>query len=565
MSDFFQEPARLLWLIAVAAGALAWIFAESRARRMLLRLGEQRLIRELVDPAAGRRQACFVLGIAALAAGVVASARPQFGTKLTEIRRRGNDVFIAIDVSTSMLAEDMPPSRLDKAKRSLGLLVSQLKGDRIGIIAFAGDAFLACPMTLDVEAAGMFLESVDTTTVPVPGTAIGKTVRRAIDHFPRSSRARKILVLITDGEETRDSDPLGAAREATKAGVSIYPLGLGTPQGDVIKFRDSSGAVTGFKKDDKGETVLSRLDEATLIEMARLTGGEYARSTPGDDEILALAGRISAFAHETQSTQAYRVREERYQIPLLIAILLLLAEAAIPLRTGYYRALWADLNAPRRIRFPRVRLPSLIRRRSTPLVAAALAAALALASPARCDFRSDMNRGNKLCVAGNMEAARQEYFNAQASRPEAAEAPYNIGNTYLFEGNHDEALKFYASADALARNPALKSLIAYNRGCALFRAGKESEAVESFKDALRWNPGDADAKYNIEWIRNPKRPKKPQGQPKPQQGKQSQEKMSKEDAERLLQMVRDKERKAREESQKAKKGKEKEGSGGKDW
>jgi tetratricopeptide (TPR) repeat protein len=190
---------------------------------------------------------------------------------------------------------------------------------------------------------------------------------------------------------------------------------------------------------------------------------------------------------------------------------------------------------------------------------------LVLAPQVQADFKSHLKKGNKYYVAGNMDEARQEYFNAQASQPESAEAPYNIGNTYYYEGNYEEALRFFAQADALARHPLLKSFIAYNKGCALFRAGKESEAVEAFKDALRWNPKDTDAKYNIEWIRNPKRPKQSQcqGQPKPQQGKQSQ--MSKEDAERLLQMVRDKERKAREEQQKARKGKEKEGTGGKDW
>jgi Ca-activated chloride channel family protein len=549
----FAAPARLLWLLAVAAYAVLVLLRSRRDRALLRRIGDEALVESLVDPAAKRGGWRRALGIAALALAFIAAARPRFGLTLTEVRRRGNDVFVALDVSSSMLAEDLAPSRLAVAKRKLGLLVSSLTGDRVGVIAFAGDAFLQCPLTLDVEAAGMFLESAGVGTVPVPGTALGRAVRKAAARFPKSSRARKILVLLTDGEDTQNSDPGGAAKDAKEAGVVIYTIGLGTPQGDVIKERDESGAVQGFKKDEKGETVVSRLDEATLAEMARITGGSYVRGAPDDSEIAGLIGEVSSSASQVQSTSMYKVREERYQSFLLLAILLLIAEALIPLRTGHWRAVAADL---RRERF-RITLPRFRWRRG----AAAVVLLALLPAAARADWRSAINRGNRLFAKSQYEDARTQYFTAQSERPEGPEAPYNIGNTYLVEGKYDEALRSYDQAAGLTRHPMLKSAIAYNRGLALLFAGREAEAIEAFKEALRWNPADADAKYNIEWIRSPKRPKQPkqqqgQGQPKPK------DQMGKEDAERVLEMVKDQERKMQEEKKK-RQGKPQ--GGGRDW
>lgn len=558
----FAAPHRLLWLAAVGANAILLLLLARRDRSRLAAFGDRERLDALTDPAVRRRGWTRWLTVAALALVVFAAARPRFGLTLSEVKRRGNEIFVAMDTSASMLAEDVTPNRMAKAKRSLGLLISSLTGDRVGIIAFAGDAYLACPLTLDIEAAGMFLETVDVGTAPTPGTALGTAVRKAAGRFPKGSRAEKIVVLLTDGEDTGDSDPLGAAKAAAEAGVKLYTIGLGTPQGEVIRERNPDGSLKGFKKDEKGETVVSRLDEATLAEMARLTGGEYFRSRDDDAEIAALISKISSAARQVQSTQVYKVREERYQPFLLLAILLLIAERLIPRRTGHWRQVRDRLRAePLRLELPRFRLP---RWRRAPM--AGLLVASLWATEAAADYRSHLRRGNRHFKAQRIDEARQEYYNAQSGSPESAEAPYNIGNTWLTDGKFDDAIKSFDQAAALAKHPQMKSLAAYNKGCALFFAGREDEAIASFKEALRWNPADADAKYNIEWIRSPKRPKQPQGgKGDPKEGpKPKPDQLSREDAERVLEMVRDQEKRKREEENKKRKQDPKSG-GGKDW
>jgi len=549
----FMEPNRLWWLAAVAAyAALLWRFRRGDSG-LQSRIVEPALQPNLVDPAIARRIWKDGLLVAALALAVIAAARPQWGSKMAEVKRRGNDIFICVDTSTSMSAEDVTPSRMAAAKRTLGLVVSQLQGDRVGIIAFAGRAFVQCPLTLDVDAARMFLDSVDVGLVPVPGTEIGTAVRGALSRFPKNSRTKKVIVLLTDGED-HDSDPIGAAEEAKKAGAVIFAVGIGTPQGEVLRERDTSGGVTGFKKDEKGETIMSRLDEATLARMAEITGGKYWRGGTDDSVVTALVAEVSSMARQALSSGVYRVQEDRYQWFLLLAVLALGAEFLVSLRRGHWPMVWRELQA---IRWE---LPKLGRK-----TAALVVIAIFLSAPSRADFRSSMNEGNKLALAGDLEGARQKYFNAQVEGPGLAEPIYNIGNTWLFEGKYEDALRSYDEADRLARHPQLKSAIAFNRGWALARLEKTPEAIEAFKTALKWNPRDEDAKYNLEFLksgRKPQQSKGGKGQGKPGDGKQ--QKMSKEDAERLLEMVKGQEQALRDAKKKQKKDEQKKG-GGKDW
>ncbi|HSR50469.1 MAG TPA: VWA domain-containing protein [Acidobacteriota bacterium] len=272
-----------------------------------------------------------VLLVVSLALLVTALARPQFGTRLETVRREGLDIVIALDVSESMLAEDIAPNRLEKAKHAVSTLISQLDGDRIGLVAFAGEAFVQCPLTLDYGAAQMFLRSMDTDLLSVPGTNLGRAMEVALQAFEAGEMQHKVLILITDGED-HEGQPLERAQEAASQGVSIYTVGIGSPQGVPIPEFNERGSRVGFKKNQQGEVVTTSLDEVTLERIAEAAGGRYFRATPGEDELAQLAGEIAAMEKRELDAQQFTRYEEQFQLFLGAALLLLLGEFFVPER-----------------------------------------------------------------------------------------------------------------------------------------------------------------------------------------------------------------------------------------
>ena len=210
---------------------------------------------------------------------VIALARPRWGFEWKEVKRKGVDIMIALDVSKSMGAQDIPPNRLSRAQREIIDLIRMLQGDRIGLIAFAGVGFVQCPLTTDYGAVKMFLSHIDDDFIPIPGTSLGDAIRLGVKSLTESSElhsAGKAIILITDGED-HESKPLEAADEALKAGVKIFTIGMGKQGGAPIPNERG-----GFKKDRSGNLILSKLDEGTLQKIAGVTGGRYVRSTSGD-------------------------------------------------------------------------------------------------------------------------------------------------------------------------------------------------------------------------------------------------------------------------------------------
>ena len=252
-------------------------------------------------------------------------ARPQLGTKLTLMKREGVDIVIAMDVSLSMLAEDIKPNRLEKAKQEINGLISRMKGDRVGLVAFAGVSFIQCPLTLDYSAAKMFLDIIDINLIPQPGTAIGDAIRTSIRAFNQKERKYKVLILLTDGED-HDSDPLGAAEEASKEGIRIYTIGIGSVQGEPIPIKDNRGQVTGFKKDKEGSVIVSKLDEVTLQKIALTTGGKYYHATSGEMELDKIYDEISKMEKKELEGKLLTQYEDRYQYFLLLSVVFLTIE-----------------------------------------------------------------------------------------------------------------------------------------------------------------------------------------------------------------------------------------------
>jgi Ca-activated chloride channel family protein len=305
--------------------AFYWLVFRMK-RKALKRFGNLTLMEKLSLSFSPRKQRWKVVFLLLATFFLLFSlARPQLGTKLTLMKREGVDMVIAMDCSLSMMAEDFKPSRLEKAKQEVNGLISRLRGDRVGLVAFAGVAFIQCPLTLDYSAAGMFLDIMDTDLIPQPGTAIGDAIRTSIKAFNEKERKYKVLILLTDGED-HDSDPLKAAEEAAAEGIRIYTIGIGSTQGEPVPIRNQRGEMTGYKKDQEGNVVVSKLDETTLQKIALATGGKYYHATSGEMELEKIYNDISKMEKKELEGKLMIQYEDRYQIFLLLSILLLTAE-----------------------------------------------------------------------------------------------------------------------------------------------------------------------------------------------------------------------------------------------
>ena len=317
----------ILYLLLLIPAALVFTYYGSRRRdRLLSRFAQPELVRKLSRSAsAGRRKLKACLPILALFFLILALARPQFGNRIETVKREGQDIIVALDVSLSMLAQDIRPSRLEKAKLEIASMLDLLQGDRIGLIAFAGEAFLLCPLTLDYGAARMFLSAMGPDLISLQGTSIAEAVEKSLQAFEQQEKTNKILILITDGED-HSGRVSQAAEKAAEAGVIVYAVGIGSPAGIPIPLRESGG---GFKKDENGNLVLTRLVESPLMELAEKTGGQYFRAAPDQQELDTILSSIAAMDKKELSTRQVTIFDEKYQIFLALGLLILAVEFLI--------------------------------------------------------------------------------------------------------------------------------------------------------------------------------------------------------------------------------------------
>jgi Ca-activated chloride channel family protein len=329
----FRNPAQLLWLLpALGAAAALHFWAASRRRALTEAMGNPAVIDRLLAPEARLRRGVKAgLAAAGLSLLVLALAGPQWGVELVETNAPMRHVIIALDLSLSMLTEDVKPSRLEKAKAELSLLLESLRGNRVGIVAFAGEAAVLCPVTMDIDAAKQILQAMRVDTLPRPGTAIAKALdlgTAALERYPGG----KAMVLLTDGEDTVDGPAkvAEAAGRAGAAGIQLFPIGIGTPEGEPIPLKGDGGAVTGYKKDRSGNTVVSRLGEKALADAAAATGGTYYRSSVGETEATEIAAKISSLDRSDGVIGRSQRYKNKFMIPLALAFLLLLAELLLP-------------------------------------------------------------------------------------------------------------------------------------------------------------------------------------------------------------------------------------------
>lgn len=326
---FAVEPhVLIIWLLAVPLLA-AWVAAAvvQRRRASARRAFAEPELMERIAPGAsqGRRRLKLALVVLAVLLLGLSAGRPQIGTKLGLVKREGVDLMVAVDVSASMRARDLNPDRLEKARREAMALIDLLDGDRVGIITFAGAAFVQCPLTLDYGAASMLLSAVEPGTIPTPGTALGAAIRTAVRAMQTKPDRAKVLVVMTDGED-HGEEALDAAREAAEAGITIYTIGMGSTAGEPIP--DDTGG--GYKKDRSGQIVMTKLNETVLIDVAAATGGRYFRATDTERELGVIEEEISKMQQGELESRMYAYYEERFQFPLAFALAILALEAFLP-------------------------------------------------------------------------------------------------------------------------------------------------------------------------------------------------------------------------------------------
>ncbi|HSL89783.1 MAG TPA: VWA domain-containing protein [Ignavibacteriaceae bacterium] len=321
----FANPEYLiaLWAIPVLI-AFFWYMSINR-KKLLEKFADKNLHKVIISSFSGYKNIFkFVLVIIAHSLLVIAAANPQVGTKMTEVKQSGIDVFILLDVSYSMMAEDIKPNRLEKAKFQISNLIQKLRGDRIGLVIFSGEAYIQIPLTTDYSAANLFLSAVDVNSVPQPGTAIAAAINLASRSFDTLS-TEKVIVIISDGED-HEGDLDSAVKNALEKGIKIYTIGLGSPDGTPIPVFDSRGRIMGFKKDREGNTVLTKLDEETLGQIAANGEGKYFRGTNYDDYLDRIYKELSELEQTEYGVKKVTDYEDRFYYFLFPAILLLVFE-----------------------------------------------------------------------------------------------------------------------------------------------------------------------------------------------------------------------------------------------
>ena len=328
----FADIEMLWWLITIPVFVIAYIIITKRKQRQLMEFGDPELMAQLMPDASKSRPIVkFTLLIVALALLIVAAARPQYGQQEKTVKRQGIEVMVALDISNSMLAEDVAPNRLDRAKQMLSKMIDNMTDDKVGLVVFAGEAFTQLPITCDYVSAKMFLNTISPKLIPTQGTAIGAALQTAIRSFgSQESDAGRAIILITDGENHED-DATAVAKQAQELGIQVFVIGIGKPEGSPIPVPGTNDYI----KDRSGQVVVSRLNEEMCQEIAQAGKGAYVRCDNTNTAMRALQQELDRIATTDLETTVYADYNEQYQSFLLIALLLLVIDCFILMRQNH--------------------------------------------------------------------------------------------------------------------------------------------------------------------------------------------------------------------------------------
>ncbi|MFO7880043.1 MAG: vWA domain-containing protein [Bacteroidota bacterium] len=323
----FENNEFLYLLLAVPALFLLFWYNRKRWGQNIKKFGDQHLVRSLlVNYSSSRPWWKFSIFMLALTMLILALANPQFGSKLREVKKEGVEIMVALDVSKSMKAEDIKPNRLSRAKRSIEGFVNNLQGDLLGLVVFAGEAYIQIPMTGDYAAAKMYLDNINTDIVATQGTSIGKAIEMSMRAFSEDPESAKVILLITDGENHGEK-AINAAKLAADEGVKIYCVGMGTTKGAPIPAQGG-----GFHRDNAGNVVMTKLNEETLAELADAGNGRYILAGKSGSGLDMILKEISGLSKAEREVEVYSEFDDQYQYPLALALLLIILEVLISRR-----------------------------------------------------------------------------------------------------------------------------------------------------------------------------------------------------------------------------------------
>ncbi len=446
------------------------------------------LLSGLSQPRRKIRLACVIFAVVLL---MIALARPQWGFSWEETKQRGLDIVVAIDTSKSMLAEDITPNRLARAKLAALDLMQQAKSDRLGLVAFAGSAFLQCPLTIDDAAFRQSVEALDVNIIPQGGTALAEAINTARKAFKEGDNY-KVLVLFTDGEDN-DEGALEAAQAAAKDGLRIFTVGIGTAEGELLRLKDAKGR-TDYIRDDQGNVVKSHLNESLLQQLAGETEGGFYLPLRGAKTIDALYEKgLAPLPKSEQAMKLIKRYHERYHWPLAAAIALLLAEMLLPER------------APSR----RERIGKTQRAETVLGVPAATLMLVLVLFPLRA--AASPSSALREYQSGKYDAALKEYQQALEKQSDDPRLHFNAGAAAYRATNYDAALQHFTAVLA-AREVKLQQAAYFNLGNTHYRLGGKAEdldglqqswetAIKDYQNAVALDKHDPDAAFNLAFVK----------------------------------------------------------------
>ena len=322
----YENSECLLLLVLIPIIILGFILSVRWRKKAIGVFGQLKLVYKLMPMASEfKLRFKFILFAIAIGSLIIGIANPQIGSKMEEVKREGVDLMIAIDLSNSMLAEDLQPNRLMRAKQSISKLIDRLDGDRIGLIVFAGDAYVQLPITTDYSAAKLFLSTINTSIVPTQGTAIGKAIELSIKSFDLENDQNKAIIVITDGENHED-DAIEKAKEAQELGIFVHTIGMGSAEGGPIPIKNRYGSITSYQKDREGNTIITNLNEGMLKQIAQSGGGSYIRANSTQSGLNALFKEINKMEKKEIGSKVFTDYKDRFQWFIGLAIILLIIE-----------------------------------------------------------------------------------------------------------------------------------------------------------------------------------------------------------------------------------------------